>query len=57
MLAFQAEWASGEIVIQEEEIMDAQFFRFDNLPEIPPSGSIASQVIHATVTELAAKYR
>ena len=57
MLAFQAEWASGEIVIQEEEIMDAQFFRFDALPEIPPSGSIASQVIHATVTELAASYR
>ena len=57
MLAFQAEWASGDIVIQEEEIMDAQFFRFDNLPEIPPSGSIASQVIHATVTELATKYR
>jgi NAD+ diphosphatase len=57
MLAFQAEWESGDIVIQEEEIMDAQFFRFDNLPEIPPSGSIASQVIHATVTELAAKYR
>lgn len=57
MLAFQAEWAGGEIVMQEEEIMDAQFFRFDNLPEIPPAGSIAHQVIHATVTELAAKYR
>lgn len=57
MLAFQAEWAGGDIVIQEEELMDAQFFRYDALPLIPPSGSIAHGLIHATVTELAQKYR
>ncbi|MFO1391565.1 MAG: NAD(+) diphosphatase [Agitococcus sp.] len=57
MLGFTAEWASGELVLQEEEIMDAQFFRYDNLPEIPPKGSIAAQIIHATVTELAQKTR
>lgn len=56
MLAFQAEWAGGEIVLQEEEIMDAQFFPYDDLPEIPPSGSIATQVINATVAELAQRY-
>lgn len=56
MLAFQAEWAGGELVLQEEEIMDAQFFRYDALPEIPPIGSIATQVIHATVSELAQKF-
>ncbi len=56
MLAFQAEWAGGEIVIQEEEILDAQFFRYDNLPLIPPEGSIAYHLIHAAVNELTAKY-
>lgn len=56
MLAFQAEWASGEIVMQEEEIMDAQFFRYDNLPLIPPQGSIAHQLIQAVVAELTLKY-
>lgn len=57
MLGFTAEWASSELVLQEEEIMDAQFFRYDDLPQIPPEGSIAYQLIHATVTELAQKYR
>ena len=57
MLGFTAEWASGDLVLQEEEIMDAQFFRYDALPQIPPAGSIAYQLIHATVTELAQKYR
>ncbi|WP_107864962.1 NAD(+) diphosphatase [Agitococcus lubricus] len=56
MLAFSAEWASGDIVIQEDELLDAQFFRFDQLPEIPPSGSIAHQLIQATVSELSKKY-
>ena len=56
MLAFQAEWAGGDIVLQEEEIMDAQFFPYDDLPEVPPAGSIATQVINATVAELAQRY-
>ena len=56
MLAFQAEWAGGDIVIQEEELMDAQFFHYRQLPQIPPSGSIAHQVIMATVNELAARF-
>ena len=52
MIAFQAEYESGEIVLQEEEISDAKFFKFDALPETPFSGSIAhamiSHVIHQT---------
>ena len=57
MLGFTAEWAAGELVIQEEELLDAQFFRYDALTMIPPAGSISYQLIHATVTELAHKYR
>ena len=45
MLAFKAEYESGEIVLQEEEISEAHFFKFDNLPETPFSGSIAHAMI------------
>lgn len=45
MLAFHAEYESGDIKLQEEEISDAQFFKFDQLPEIPFKGSIAHAMI------------
>ena len=45
MIAFQAEYDSGEIKLQEEEISDAKFFKFDQLPEIPFKGSIAHAMI------------
>ena len=45
MIAFQAEYESGEIQLQVEEISDAQFFQFDQLPEIPFKGSIAHAMI------------
>ena len=45
MIAFQAEYDSGDIQLQEEEISDAQFFQFDQLPEIPFQGSIAHSMI------------
>lgn len=49
MLAFRAEYASGELQLQEEEIADAAFFHFDNLPEIPFAGSIAhAMIMHVT---------
>ena len=49
MLAFRAEYASGEIELQEEEISDAEFFKFDQLPDIPFKGSIAhAMIMHVT---------
>ncbi|MCH7312022.1 NAD(+) diphosphatase [Acinetobacter sp. ANC 4805] len=45
MVAFKAEYHSGEIELQEKEISDAQFFKFDQLPEIPFKGSIAYAMI------------
>ncbi|MBP9786830.1 MAG: NAD(+) diphosphatase [Acinetobacter sp.] len=45
MIAFHAEYDSGEIQLQVEEISEAQFFRFDQLPEIPFKGSIAHAMI------------
>jgi NAD+ diphosphatase len=45
MIGFEATWASGEIVIDEREIVDAQWFRADDLPMIPPGMSIARTLI------------
>jgi NAD+ diphosphatase len=43
MVAFKAEYHSGEIELQEKEISDAQFFKFDQLPEIPFKGVLLTQ--------------
>jgi NAD+ diphosphatase len=45
MLGYRAEWAAGEIVIDETEIADAKWFRRDELPMIPPPISIARSLI------------
>jgi NAD+ diphosphatase len=52
MLAFSAEWAGGEIVRQEDEIEDAQWFDLDALPGIPPRFSIAGHLIRDTAQAL-----
>ena len=46
MVAFYAEYASGDIRIQESEIADARWFRRDALPPLPQPGSIAWRLIH-----------
>jgi NAD+ diphosphatase len=45
MIGFTADWASGDIVIDPTEIVDAQWFRADALPMIPPGISIARKLI------------
>jgi NAD+ diphosphatase len=45
MIGFEATWADGDIVIDETEIVDAQWFRADDLPMIPPGMSIARTLI------------
>ncbi|AUI66193.1 MULTISPECIES: NAD(+) diphosphatase [Glaesserella] len=50
MLGFLADYESGEIVLQEEEIFDAKWFDCDEpLPELPPEGTIALKLIQATL--------
>ncbi len=46
MLAFTAEYDSGEIKIQQDELLDAQWFSRDSLPTTPPPGSVAHNLIH-----------
>ena len=45
MLAFRADYKSGEIAIQEEEIEDATWFEESSLPPIPRPGSVAYNLI------------
>ena len=47
MIGFTAEWKSGEIDIDPTEIVDARWFRRDDLPPIPPPISIARKLIDA----------
>ncbi|MCB0005239.1 MAG: NAD(+) diphosphatase [Anaerolineales bacterium] len=46
MVGFTCEYESGELVLQEEEIADAQWFTADNMPEIPPGISISRRLIN-----------
>ena len=52
MVAYTAEWVEGDIVKQEGEIEDAQWFAFDALPKIPPRFSISGHLIRDTVVAL-----
>ena len=45
MLAFVADHAAGEISLDGSEIIDADWFAKDRLPQIPPKISIARQLI------------
>jgi NAD+ diphosphatase len=45
MIGFEARWAGGDIEIDPVEIMDAQWWRPDAMPTIPPGMSIARRLI------------
>ena len=45
MLGFFAEWTSGSLKLNEEEIEDADWFETNALPPTPPMASISGQLI------------
>ncbi|MFM8649685.1 MAG: NAD(+) diphosphatase [Actinomycetota bacterium] len=45
MLGFRADWHSGDIVCDPNEILEANWYRKDDLPPIPPGISIARKLI------------
>lgn len=45
MLGFRAHHRAGEICVDGEEITDARWWRADELPRVPPQGSIARALI------------
>ena len=55
MVGFTAEYASGDIVLEEEELDDANWFTMDSLPNLPSSMSIARRLVDAFIEEVKSK--
>ena len=49
MMAFMAEYDDGELQIDNNELIDADWFRYDALPQLPPAGTVARRLIEDTV--------
>lgn len=47
MIGCTAEWVSGEIETEPNELRDAQWFLQSELPEIPTEGTLARRLIHS----------
>ena len=52
MVGFTAEYAGGEIVVDGKEILAADWFSPDDLPNIPSSVSISRDLIDYTCAKL-----
>ena len=51
MLGFTADYAGGEITVDGEEIVEADFYSIDNLPVLPGHGSIARRIIEEYIRD------
>ncbi|GAA5316585.1 MAG: NAD(+) diphosphatase [Candidatus Pelagadaptatus aseana] len=49
MIGFHAEYQSGEIEVDGLEIAEANWYRYDDLPLIPPEGTLSGQLIRGFV--------
>lgn len=52
MIGFTAEYASGDLRLQDEELSTAAFFHYNNLPEIPHKLSMARMLIDDWLEEM-----
>jgi NAD+ diphosphatase len=52
MIAFVADYESGEITCQPSEIVDAQWFTLDRLPLLPQPISISRRLINQVIAEV-----
>jgi len=53
MLGFHAEYEGGEILVDGEEIVDAQWWRYDQLPVVPPPSTLSGRLIQHFVDQFA----
>ncbi len=54
MLGFYAEYKSGDLVLEEEEIEEAQWWHYKDLPNIPPDSTISGKLIRDYLAQLEA---
>ncbi|MBS3803075.1 MAG: NAD(+) diphosphatase [Oleiphilaceae bacterium] len=52
MLGYFADYDAGELILQEDELADADWFEPGNLPPVPPSTTIAGRLISAMESEI-----
>ena len=52
MLGYIANYDSGELKIDTEELFDAAWFDIDNLPNIPPHQTIARHLIESAIEQI-----
>jgi NAD+ diphosphatase len=52
MTGFLADYQSGDIVCQEDEIAEANWFDFTDLPEIPPAQTLSGRMIRQLQEEV-----
>lgn len=51
MLGYFADYQAGDINVEVDEITEAKWFRFDELPEIPPASTISGRLIEEFVRQ------
>ena len=51
MLGYSCEYDSGEIKIDENEIAEANWYKVDNLPYVPPDTSLSGKLINSFVAD------
>lgn len=57
MVGYFVDYESGDIDIEDEEIADAKWFRYDNLPDIPPLTTLSGKLIETFVESRKVKSR
>ncbi|GAJ65663.1 NADH pyrophosphatase [Edwardsiella piscicida] len=49
MMAFLADYAAGDLCHDPKELQEADWYRYDRLPQLPPAGTVARRLIEDTV--------
>lgn len=52
MAGFTAQWKSGDLKLDPSELIEGGWFPLDDLPQIPPAGTIASRLIAIVKAEV-----
>jgi NAD+ diphosphatase len=51
MLGYTADYQAGEISLQEDELLHADFYSAENLPDLPPKLSLSRQLTELVLGE------
>jgi NAD+ diphosphatase len=52
MIVYSAEYLSGDLRIDFNELEDARWFHINDLPELPPYPSIVHQIVHSFINKI-----